>query len=189
MRIEHLFFLRESVEFKDREPTFAEIRSMNANFTGLSTHQMGRYSKEDNLNLFNAILESFSTYKQDSLPLEITYPDSNGKDQTYVLMSDFSKLPYDWWVDRDEAAEHSENFENNPIDLASFVYIEKGMSYGEPDEHDNVKNPRSIRNEVFKKHMPLNLFLDIQSFFLLNWHVLARYSTEAKNQKLRIKKE
>ncbi len=180
MRIKHLPFLMESMKFEDREPTDGEIKRMNAEFTGIPLAKMGRFTKQDNKNLFNNIVDVFGTYSQKKIPLEITYPDKDGNEITYEFLSDFSRLPYDWYVDKDEAEPY---FDENPIDLAAFVYIEKGLSYGEPDKHDNVKNPRSVRNEIFKEHMPLSLFLDIQSFFLLNWDVLRKYSMEVKNQR------
>lgn len=179
MRIKHLFFLKEMVQFEKREPTNDEMARLNASFVGMPPGQMRRYARQDNLNLFKAIVETFGTYTQKEIPLELTYPNSDGEDITFEFVSDFSRLPLDWFIDRDES-----DFEQNPIDLASFCYIEKGMSYGEPDEHDNVKNPRSTRNKIFTEHMPLSLYLDIQGFFLLSWNVYQKYLDQAKrNQK------
>jgi hypothetical protein len=171
MQIKHLPFLLELRKFENEEPTDADISRMNANFVGMPVSKMRRYTKGDNRNLFNAIVQAFGTYTQTPLPLELTY-----SDQTYVFISDFAKVPIDWHIDKDQC-----DFEETPVALASFCYIEKGFSYGQADEHDNVINPRSERNKVFSEQMPLSLYLDIQSFFLLSWDVLQKLLTEAKS--------
>ena len=177
MRIEHLKFLLELAKFDD-EPNIIDKCRLNSIFTGIPIQKMKRYSATDNKNLFDSINEVFAKHTTKPCPLELTY-----EGQTYTFRFDFTLHPIDWDDDYKNA---QDKFEENPIDLVSFCYIEKGMSYGESDEQQNPKNPRSVRNEVFKKHLPLSTYLDIQAFFLLSYNVLQRYlTTERLHESIR----
>ena len=177
MRINHLPFLLKLREF-GKVPPHKEICKMNASFTGVPYGQMKRYTQEANKNLFNEIVKSFDGYQQKPIPLSLEY-----EGVKFNFISDFTKLPYEWFIDESEV-----DFMENPIDLVSFCYIEDGMTYGEADEHQNVLNPRSVRSKIFEKNIPLNLYLDIQGFFLLNWNVLMKSSQEARSQRKSKKK-
>lgn len=176
MRIRHIHFLFELNTFKDREPTDEEISRMNASFIGVQASVMRRYTKMDNRKLFLSIKKTFDNYKPSPLEMELEYKDENGNKLTYEFISDFTRVPLDWHIDKDNI-----DFKMNPIDMASLCYIEKGSTYGESDENDNLIHPRSKRNKIFTDQMPLSVYLDIQSFFLLSWHALNKLSRE-RNQ-------
>ncbi len=172
MRIKHLDFIMMLREIEDREPTIGEIARMNAAFTGTPIKRMSRYLPKDNQNLFYQIVQACATYEPKPIPLEIefTYHDKETDQditQKYTFRDDFTKLPTDWFIDVDSA-----DFEENPILLAAFCYIEEGMTYGEEDEHGNIINMLRNRCEIFTEHMPLSLYMDLQTFFLLKWNVL-----------------
>lgn len=173
MRIKHLPFLLELRELvnKGEDLHIIEICKLNSKYTGIPYNELKEYSKDQNRKLFKHILDTFDTYEPGKVPLSLEYEGAK-----YVFNMDFSKMPVVWFLDVD-----SINFEENPADLISFCYIEEGHKYGETDEHQNLTNPRSQRNEVFEKHLPLNTFLDIQGFFLESWSVLQKWSTKAKS--------
>ena len=67
------------------------------------------------------------------------------------------------------------DFKKDPIRMASLCYIEKGMSYAQKGENDRIENPTFERDEVFKEHFPLDVYLDLNAFFLKKfseWHPL-----------------
>ena len=179
MRIRHLPFLT-MLNNLDGEAKIEDIVEMNSKFTGIPIGKMRRYTPKDNITLYNQILKSFNSYIQKPIPTDLTIKSDDGEVIKYNFVTDFTKLPVDWFVDMSEA-----DFENNPIDIMAFCFIEDGLSYGEPDEFENVINPRSKRNEVFRSHVPLSLFLDVQGFFLLNWNVFLKLQTERKKEETR----
>ncbi len=182
MRIRHLPFLT-MLNNLEGEPKIEDVVEMNSKFTGVPIGRMRRYTVRDNMNLYNQILNSFNTYIQKPIPTDLTIKTDGGEVVKYNFVTDFTKLPVDWFVDMSEA-----DFENNPIDIMAFCFIEDGLSYGEPDKHENVINPRSKRNEVFRSHVPLSLFLDVQGFFLLNWNVFQKLQIERKKEETRKQK-
>ena len=185
MRIRHLPFLT-MLNNLEGEAKIEDVVEMNSKFTGVPIARMRRYNVSDNMALYNQILKSFNSYMQKPIPTDITIKTDEGEVIKYNFVTDFTKLPVDWFVDMSEA-----DFEENPIDMMAFCFIEDGMSYGEPDEYENVINPRSERNKVFQKHVPLSLFLDVQGFFLLNWNVFQKLQIERKKeetQKANLKK-
>jgi len=183
MRINHLPFLLERSKLPKSKNDISIIDKckLNSLFTGIPLVKMKRYSASDNRELFDTIENCYETYVASPCPLELTY-----EGMTYTFRFDFTLHPVDWDDDYKTA---QPEFENNPIDIVSFAYIEKGMAYGESDEQQNPKNPRHLRNEVFKKHLPLSTFLDIQGFFLLSYNVLQLYLTTEKIQHLQKKVE
>ena len=179
MRIRHLPFLT-MLNNLDGEAKIEDIVEMNSKFTGIPIGKMRRYTPKDNITLYNQILKSFNSYIQKPIPTDLTIKSDDGEVIKYNFVTDFTKLPVDWFVDMSEA-----DFESNPIDIMAFCFIEDGLSYGEPDEFENVINPRSKRNEVFRSHVPLSLFLDVQGFFLLNWNVFQKLQIERKKEETR----
>jgi len=178
MKVHHVHFLLELKKFEDKDPSDAEMCRMNALFTELDLKTVQRFNKRDNKKIWNEIVQSFGNYKpKKKIPAKLEY---DGK--VYTFRSDFTKFPTDWFIDYSGA-----NFELDPIDLISFVYIEEGLSYGEVDKHSNIINPRAERNEVFKKHLPLDTYLDIEGFFLKSWSVLAPLLIQTQKGKRRKK--
>lgn len=178
MRIKHLPFLlalHEISHIPIDEIPILEVVRLNAMITELPKSTLNRYTGKANRDLFRTIVSVIKEYKQKPIPNELTF-----EGVTYTLRPDFTKHPIDWADDLQHA---EKNFKDNPIDIVSFCYIEQGMTYGEPDEHQNSKNPRSVRNKVFEKHLPLSTYLDIQAFFLWSWQELQPYLTKEKLRK------
>lgn len=107
--------------------------------------------------VFEEIVNTLAQYKPKEIPLSV---EMDGV--TYELITDYFKLPASWFIDSEGA-----DFENIPELLPAFAYLEKGMSYAETDEHENIKNPLKNRAEAFKKYMTLPQYLDLIGFFLL----------------------
>lgn len=180
MRIKHLPFLLQlhdvsHVPIDDLE--IKEVCRLNSIITEIPEAQLKRYTPIDNRNLLKKIIETIGVYTPKPCP---DYLQFNGV--KYTFRGDFTKHPVDW---ADDLSHAQKRFVDNPIDIVSFCYIEEGLSYGEPDEHQNPKNPRSKRNEIFREHLPLSTFLDIQAFFLLSYKELKQYLTRAKRQRLK----
>lgn len=119
--------------------------------------------------VFEIILKVLSSYKPKEIPLTLEY---DGKE--YDLVTDYFKLPAGWFIDSESA-----DFKKVPELLPAFAYIEKGRSYAETDEHENIINPLKERAEVFKKNMSLSSYLDLTSFFLLKQKQYKIFSTLA----------
>jgi len=185
MEIKHVHFMLELTKFKGTEPGANDIARLNALFTGVPLVKMKRFSPRANRNLLNQIMTAVQTYQQSAIPIFLEYPNPDYNKQIhsedkktirYNFIKDFTNLPVDWFQDMDQAV-----FDENPVDLMAFCFIEDGLEYGHPDGQNNVINPRSKRNEVFLKHVPLNLYLDVQAFFLASWNVLQKLSTETQS--------
>lgn len=123
--------------------------------------------------VFNKIMSIISKYKPKELPFIL---ELDGKE--FELQDDFSKLPVGWFIDAS-----SVDFKERPELLPAFCYIEKGMSYAEKDKHENILNPLKNRAELFKEHLPLDLFLNLSSFFLLKQKIYNEYYMAIQNQK------
>jgi len=168
MTMKHLPFLEWLVKLNEEnrdilDLTPPELHEGLALFTGIPKQQFGMYLLKSNYQLMEQILLAYGKRDDNTkIPYELTY-----EDKTYVFQSDFTKLPARWHVDTSEA-----DVNENPIDIMSFCYVEKGMVYGQTGDHNVIINPRSGRNEVFEKHVDLELFLAVQAFFLESWNVL-----------------
>lgn len=187
MRIKHLPFFNEITKYNEKEPTIGDITRMNALFTGHPLVQLRRFGDKQNREVFRAILKAVGTYKQSPIPLNLEFPnpqydkkkdesEDNQKMITYEFIKDFTQLPVDWFMDWDLI-----EIEENPIEMLGFSYIEKGMEYNQPDAHENALNPRPERNAIFAEHCPLNVYLDVNAFFLASWSVLQQLSMEVKS--------
>lgn len=183
MRIKHLPFLVKIGELGKKEYTIREMREMNAAFLGVPFDQFPNYYPTDDIKLFHTICKAVNTLeavKGRKLPDVIKY-DGN----KYELVKDFTKLPTSWFIDIDIAFEtYGEALEGNPSILPALCYIEKGMSYGERDKHNNIINSLMDRAKIFEEHMPLNLFLDLQDFFLSRWQEFRTSSIQDRKRKL-----
>ena len=178
MRIKHLPFLLALIDFEGMEPAdipIEDIVRLNAMFLCLEVRQLSRYKPEDNRTLFMEINQRLNQHEPQAIPLRLEY---EGK--AYTLRNPFIENPVDWKMDLIDA---EPNFKDDPIDIISFVYVEEGMAYGESTEQQTQKNPRSVRNAVFREHLPLSTFLDIQAFFLKSWPELRLSSIMAKNRR------
>lgn len=144
------------------DPKIMDVVECNAAFTGIPKEELIRIKAVDHYKLLNEINNLISKYKPlKSIPLKIKY---NG--QKYTFRDDSTKMPMSWFIDIDLA-----DLGKNPEYLAAFVYVEEGMSYGEIDDHKNIINSMIERSKVFKEHMPLDLFMSLQAFFLTKFNV------------------
>ncbi len=158
LRIKHFKPLCALEQISDWEsPTIGERMRVNMSFTGMHEKEIRQVSVSSQNELFDRICDTICTYKRSLTgpPKEIKY---EGK--TYTL-ADAIKQPTGWFVDIE-----SSDFKEDPGRLAAFCYIEKGMTYATVDENKNIINPLGDRQKVFEKHMPLNLYLDLVTFFL-----------------------
>lgn len=180
MRIDKLPFFLALAELGTTDIDIVDQCKLNAIFTGIELDQMKKYSADANRDLFDTIM-SVCKHEPKPIPLELTY---EGQKYTFRHL-DFTHNSIDWIDDLRNA---QENFKTNPIDLVSFCYIEDGLSYGEPDEHQNQKNPRSVRNEVFAKHLPITIYFDVSAFFLLSWNAVQQFLHKGKAKRHRFQK-
>ena len=168
MTIKHLrFFLALSemkdVDIKDLSP--AEAADLNTLFFGVENREFDLYDAQSNRRILSEIMLSCS--KMNPQPIKPQYTIG---DTTYVWQSDYSKQPTSFHRDIALA-----DFENNPLDLVAFCYIEKGMTYNELDKNKNIINPRRERGEAFRNHLSLQDYLDISGFFLESYAVFRPY--------------
>ena len=168
MRINHLPFVLALRDLNAEKPTELELVNLVALFTGLPEAQIKRYKPEDVKYIYLLILSCFASYQPAAVPLSLTF-----EDQVYTLRNDFKDASIEWIIDLKNA-----DIVGDPILCASLIYIEDGKAYGESGEDMICTNPLNKRSDIFRKHLPLATFIDIQGFFLLSWKALQLYSIE-----------
>lgn len=82
-------------------------------------------------------------------------------------------------VDSDQS-----DFIKDPVRLACMCYIPKGTVYGDMDESENLLHPISERYKDFEEHFPLELFMNLNGFFLRKYEISAkRYIIQVRLRK------
>jgi hypothetical protein len=148
-------------------------------FAGVHEDVLVKYNANDIQEAYIKILDKFNKYRQKELPLTISY---NGV--KYNLVDEFSKIPIKWYIDVSVSY-----FKENPELLPAFCYIEDGFDYAHLGKHDNIDNLLKDRAKVFYDNMPLDLFLDISSFFLLKFQQYKKAYSTIQKQREKLKKE
>lgn len=149
---------------------------ITSELTGLPLTTLRTWTLQSLNDVFNTITATLSKYTERAVPTEIKYGD-----QIYTFIAqDFGTVPVGWVIDVSVA-----DFKKYPSKMAAMCYIEKGMSYGETDEHGNIINPNDVRMEVFEANMPLDRFIDLSGFFLKVSDWLTKYSMGSDRQKRR----
>lgn len=169
MTFQHLPFLEELGNIKNEgleidEIPFKRMAEMISSFTNIPYVKVTELQEKSIMHLFIEIAKTFEMdvkHKEEALPLQIEV-----EGQEYELVDDFEKLPIKWRIDVSEAGDL---IKEKPELIPAFLYIEKGMKYGELDDHKNIKNSIFKRAEIFKANMKLDLFLKAQGFFLQAW--------------------
>lgn len=121
--------------------------------------------------VFISICECLSTYRRrkggpvPTVEYDVTKDGKTFK-QKYNLIKDFTTLPVGWYLDASRY-----DIKEQPARLAAMCYIEDGMIYAQQDHAKNVINKSIDRMKVFEKQMPLNIWIDCQTFFLQNYVV------------------
>ena len=179
-RIKHFHSLVKLDSIKDpTNPTISDKILLCSEFTDLTFDQMKMVHVKSINKLFSRLLKVLDTFHPMPLPpAKLKY-----NDQVYVLCKDFTKLKAGWFVDISSA-----DLEKDPALMAAFCYIEEGMEYAETDKHDNILNPLIKRKQVFEKHMPLNHYIDLSTFFLRIWIEWRGSSIQTEQRKKELKK-
>lgn len=177
LRIDKLKYFEMIKDFKDiADFKVNDIVEINSVFTGLDYPFLRTVTKKQNYELFNKILDLVSKYKRQPLKDSITI-----KGQKYVRSESFNDMPTSFWLDL-----ANQDIAENPIRIASCMYIEEGMEYSEINDKKVVLNPPAKRDEIFKEHLPLTDYLDMQGFFLPKYNELtALYMTAKEKQRLK----
>lgn len=126
-----------------------------ANLTDVAVSKIRMLNEKEINKIISLSVASFSKYKYSDPKKEITI---NGKQYTLVNPD---KASMGWHLDVKEL-----DVMKDHAKLCAMMYIEKGTSYCEVDEHDNVIHPNAVREQEFKDHFPLPLYLDLRAFFL-----------------------
>lgn len=146
-----------------------------SNLTKVGKNKIKTLRKEDINKMMALVFSSFSKFELKEPPKEIIL---NGKE--YELINP-EKVGYGWWLDI-----KSLDWTKHHLELASMFYVEKGLSYCEVDENDNIINTNEYRQNEFEQHMPLPLYLNCRSFFLQKLSVLTKLSIQKKQTEIRI---
>lgn len=179
MNMSHLPFFFALSQFEDRnfdDLTPIEVADMLVIFFNSKNDEFDKYTHTSNKRLFAEICKSCSKHKSEPLKKDITI---NGT--KYVLISDFSSVNVAFHRDIANC-----DFQENPLDLLAFCYLEEGLTYNQLDKSEKIINPRRERGEAFRNHITLSQYLDLQSFFLSSYPVLKRVS---RSQRLTGKSE
>ena len=122
--------------------------------TGLEVETVKRISIQQ----INEIIEHYTNliakHKRSDPPKEI---EVNGK--KYSRVESLGKMPMSWHIDM-----NVQGVKDSSV-VASFTYLEEGLSYAEMDEHKNIINPLSGRIELFREHLDAGVHIDL-GFFL-----------------------
>lgn len=158
MRIRHADAV---MKFKgnSRYPTITERIDFIRPFVKVDREALLKINANDINKMFKHIVEILAAYKYKEPP---KYLNLNG--QEYVRVKDFGQaVPVKLHVDVDG---FKDRFKDEPELVAAFTYIEKGMQYGEIDGSGAVINSVFDRAKVMRDHLPLDVHLDLLSFFL-----------------------
>ncbi len=122
--------------------------------TGLEVETVKRISIQQ----INEIIEHYTNliaqHKRSDPQKEI---EVNGK--KYSRVESLGKMPMSWHIDMNVQGVKDASV------VASFIYIEKGLSYCQMDEHKNIINPLAGRIELFREYLDAGTHIDI-GFFL-----------------------
>lgn len=174
-KIKHFHSLVRLDEIVDyQNPSIMEKIMVCSEFSGLSEQELKMMHVKSINKLYSKILKTLDTYHPKPHPPKVL----NYEDQEYVFQSDFTKLKAGWFVDVSAV-----DFKTHPSLMAAFCYIEKGMEYAQTDKHQNILNPLERRKKVFEKHMPLNTYIDLSTFFLRIWVEWRGSSIQAEARK------
>lgn len=110
------------------------------------------------IEIYTHVINLIANYKPKECPKEITL---NGK--TYVLRGSSKKWNAAQLVD---ARIMQDKWLTHHHWIAAIMYVEKGLVYGQEDEHGNTINPMTERAEHIKLYLSTQVYLDLESFFL-----------------------
>jgi hypothetical protein len=140
-------------------PTITERVDFIRPFVKVDREALLKVTVDDINKMFKHICEILGSYKYSEPP---KYLKLNGVE--YTRVKDFGQgVPVALHIDVDQ---FKERFKDQPELVAAFTYIEKGMSYAETDETGAIANSVFDRAEVMREHLPLDIHLNIMSFFL-----------------------
>jgi hypothetical protein len=154
LRIEHLKALQFSNE-KLGKMKMQDIIEFLSLVTSATKNELRKINLEDLKDILEHVVKIFTDYKVKNPDKKINI---EGKDYEII---DPKKVGVGWHIDISNS-----DFEKDPGRLASLMYIEKGSTYGNMDEHGNMIYSNQDRQKIFERSMPLNCYLDIFSFFL-----------------------
>jgi len=157
LRITHFNGLLELDSIDQVRPSIGDkIRVINL-FTDVPVDILRTYQVPGLNKVFHQIKKVCDTYHPKPFPPHQLIFEG----QKYNLVSDFSKMPTGWFADLSAF-----KFKDEPARLAALCYIEDGMIYAQMDKNKNILNLSGDRMKVFEKHMKLNHYIDLSSFFL-----------------------
>ena len=160
-RIKHFDALVKLDEIESpMDATITQKIEINSAFTGIPIEQLRQADVKSQNAVYTQIIKSLDTYVPKSiLPSSLTY-----EDKKFNLVKDFTKMPAGWFVDVSRM-----DFEKYPSQLVAMCYIEDGMIYAQTDDNKNILNLSTDRGKIFEKHLPLNSYIDLTTFFLSIW--------------------
>lgn len=155
LRIRHLDAMTDERLSAEAATVSLKIDTIHK-FSGISKPRLHSVPESDLTKMFNHLMSIIASmdYKSDP-PKEIFIM---GRGFTLV---DFEKAPAGWHADNEAS-----DYILDPVRLACICYIPTGSYYGEIDQHENLVHPISSRWNLFNEQFPLEVFLQLNAFFL-----------------------
>lgn len=125
--------------------------------SGITKSQIKSVNYQKVLDMFNHILKVIASYKASKPKKEITI-----KGVTYEFKGKTENWNAAQWID---ANMYRDTWKTDLHKTAAIIYVEKGTVYGE-EKNKKTIHPMAQRAEIFNKHFPSSLYLDIEGFFL-----------------------
>ena len=166
LRLKHLLAIQEMpVDKLDAYDKLVLVHKL----TDVAFDDLKRVSLKDIDKIINHYFELFISIKKDvQKNIEV-----NGK--KFTLISQVSEQPLSWHID-------SSHFDlSDKAVMAAFCYIEKGMEYCEQDKHENVLNPLQPRIDLFREHLPAEIFVQLDFFLFKKSSSYIAAFTEIQN--------
>tara|TARA_R110000822_G_scaffold26529_5_gene79815 strand:- start:4754 stop:5362 length:609 start_codon:yes stop_codon:yes gene_type:complete len=171
LRIQHFKAFNEWNE--DGMETMDKARFISA-FTGKHINIVLAMDNDMFEKMYNHALTIISKLKINaSPPKEITM-----RGIEYVMINP-DKTSAGWHMDWGNVVKES-GYEKDPVKVACLFYHPKGHFYGEVDSNSNLVHPIRDKYDIFKKEMPLSIFIECSRFFLLKLVRSTITSTEKK---------
>ena len=172
-RIKHFEAVKYLTEIQESINLPLKIKVIEK-FTGVKYSDLITVNRIDLEKIYNHIIGIFGRYKPSvEPPKEITI-----QGVTYELI-DPNKVGVAWHIDVTGL-----EVDKNPVMMASVCYFPKGAKYGEVDDNENIIHPIKDRVKIFEEHFPLDVFIDLNAFFLSKWfQYQIRYDLKEKTAK------
>jgi hypothetical protein len=147
-----------------QNPTLEQKIVFLYDFTGTALYELKRLQVRDIDSLYRASMNSLGGITINDNPPKVIKLDG----KAFEIVNPH-KVAAGWHIDFSNT-----DMDKDPVRMACLFYYPKGELYGITDDNGNLINPINDRYELFKDHLPLEVYLEASAFFLTQLHKLTK---------------